>query len=133
MLLAGALVHGVDLEHVGDRSHAGDRFLGEFADAERQRARQFAVKINRAAAHAGDHAGVFRLFARQAHQDDVALGAVRIPQNAENFHVHGFRLGALKHGVSHAAHAGVDLAHRNGFNRFGGLGLDDVEEKAGEQ
>ncbi len=82
-------------------------------------------EINRAAAHAGDHAGVFRLLARQAHQDDVALGAVGVLQNPKNFHFHGLRLGALKHGVGNAMHSGVDLAHRNGFNRLGGLGLND--------
>ena len=66
--------------------------------------------------------------ARQTHQDDVALGAVGVLQNPENFHSHGLRLGALEHGVGHAVHSGMDLADRNGFNRLGGLGLDDDEE-----
>ena len=120
-----AAIHGVDLEHLGDGSHAGDRFLGKFADAEGQRSRQLAVQINRAAAHARDHSGIFRLLARQADQDDVALGAVRILQNSENFHSHGLGLGALEYGVGHAVHPGMDLAHGNGFNRLGGLGLND--------
>ncbi len=132
-----AAIHGVDLQHLSDGRHAGDRFLGEFADAEGQRPRQLAVQINRAAAHARYHPGIFRFLTRQTHQDDVSLGAVRVLQNAENFHPHGLRLGALKHGIGNSVHAGVDFAYRNGFNWLEGLSLgyrrlDDRREEEGD-
>ena len=88
-LLLRSLIQGVDLEHLRDRSDAGDRLLRKLADAEGERARQLAVEIDRAAAHARDHAGVFGLCAAQADQDDVALGTVHVLQHAENFDVHG--------------------------------------------
>ena len=49
----------------------------------------------------------------QAHQDDVTLGAIHVAQNAKDFHVHGFRLDALKHGIGDAAHASVNMVDRN--------------------
>jgi hypothetical protein len=117
-------VHRIDLQHLCDRSYAGNRFFGKFADAESQSPCKFSIQINRAAAHARDHARVFRLRPRQPDQDDVSLGAVRIFQNAENFHPHGFGLGPLKHGVGHATHTGMDVAHRNGFDGFRALGVN---------
>ncbi len=52
--------------------------------------------------------------AAQAHQDDVALRAVRVLQNAQDFDVHGFRLRALKNGVGDAVHSGMDV-HSTGI------------------
>ena len=49
----------------------------------------------------------------QAHQDDVALGAIHVAQNAKHFNVHGFRLDTLKHGIGDAAHASVNMVDRN--------------------
>ena len=59
----------------------------------------------------------------QADQNDVSLGSVHIVQNAQNFHVHRFRLDALENGVGDAAHSGMDLVHRN--RRLRGLGSQD--------
>ncbi len=58
------LVERVDLEHVGDRSDAGDGFFGEFADTEGQGSREFSVEIDRAAAHSGDYSGIFDFLLR---------------------------------------------------------------------
>ena len=58
------LVERVDLEHVGDRSNAGDRFLREFANAECDGARELAIEINRASAHSRNNAGIFDLLSR---------------------------------------------------------------------
>ena len=55
--------------------------------------------------------------ATQTDQNDVALGTVGVLQNAEYFHVHGFGLSALKHGVRHAPHAGMDLARAGMVSR----------------
>ena len=64
--------------------------------------------------------------ARQAHQDDVALGAIGVFQNSQNFHSHGFGLGSLENGVGDAMHAGVNRADRNGVELLGrrNLGLN---------
>ena len=62
----------------------------------------------------GDHARVFDLRPMQPDQDNVALGPVRVVQDAENFHVHGLRLDAFKYRVGNAAHAGMDLIHGDG-------------------
>ena len=117
-----ALVERVDLQHVGDRRDAGDRFLRELADAERQGTRKLSVEVDRAAAHSRDNPRVLSLLAVQANQDDVTLWPVHILQNAENFDVHGFRLGALKHGQSISAHARMNLAHRDRFGFSGRSG-----------
>src|SRR5262249_9674791 len=98
-------------------------FLGKFADAERQCAREFAIEVNRATAHAGNDAGVFRLLAVKPNKDDVALGAVHVLEYAEDLDLHGFRLGALEHAVADAARAGVNLSDwddRGGFGRLRG-------------
>ena len=63
----------IDFQHRSDRSNAGDRFLGELADAECERANELAVNVNRAAAHSGNYTGIFRLFSVETNQDDVAL------------------------------------------------------------
>src|SRR5581483_10350668 len=60
-----------------------------------------------------------RLHGKKAHQDDVALGPVGIPQDAQYFDLHGLRFGALEHGVGDTMHATVNLADRNDFGAFG--------------
>src|SRR5216683_2506446 len=106
-------IERIDLQHVGNRSHAGNRLFGKLANAERQSTRQLAVQIHRTSAHARNHAGVLDLFPMQAHQDDVTLGAIHVAQNAKHFHVHGFRPDALKHGIGDAAHASVNMVDGN--------------------
>ncbi len=59
----------------------------------------------------------------QADQDDISLGSVHVVQNAEDFHVHGFGLYALKHREGIAAHAGMNLIHRDG--RLRSLSVQD--------
>ena len=119
-LLCRTMIQRIDLQHLLDRRHARDRFLGELADAEGQRARQLAVEINRASAHARNHAGIFGLGAVQTDQDNVALGTVHVAHHAQNFHVHGFGFHALEHGERCASHAFVDLVERHDGGRNGG-------------
>ena len=107
------LVQLVDFHHGGRRSDSGDRLLGELADAIRDRPDQLAIDVNRAAAHARDHAGVFDLGAVQTRQNDVGLRAGHVAQHAENFDVHGLRLHAFEDGVGDAVHAGFHLVFRH--------------------
>ena len=106
-----AAVEFVDLHHLRNRGHAGDGILGERADAKGDCAQQLSVNVNRAAAHAGHHAGVFRLFAAQAHQHHVTLGAVLVAQYSQHLNTHGFRLGALKYRIGNALHSGTHFIH----------------------
>jgi hypothetical protein len=48
----------------------------------------------------------------QADEYDVALGPIDVLQDAEHLDLHGLGVGALKNGVRHAAHAGMDLLQR---------------------
>ena len=101
-----------DLEHLLDGSDAGDRILGELADAVAESADQLAVDVDGAAAHAGDDASVLRLFAVQASEDHVLAGADGILQHAKDFDVHGFGRYALEDGVSDAAESAVNFSKR---------------------
>src|SRR6202035_1544350 len=85
-----------------------------------------AVQIDRATAHTRNHAGVFRFFTGQANQDDVPFRTVRVLQNPENFHPHGFGLGSLKYGIGDAVHAGVNLTDRNRLKGFRKLNFRDL-------
>jgi hypothetical protein len=116
-------VERTDLKHLGDWRDAGDRFFRKFADAEGERAREFAIQIYRAAAHSGDDAGIFSFGSTEANQDDITLGTIRILEDAKHLNIHGFRLGALKNGIRDTMHAGMDLLDRDGFDRFGSLRL----------
>ncbi len=111
------MIQRIDLQHLLNRGHAGDRFFRELADAEGKRARQLAVEINRASAHTGNHAGIFRLGTMQPDQDNVALGSVHVAHHAQNFHVHGFRFHTLEHGKRGPFHAFVDLIERHDGRR----------------
>ncbi len=110
-------IERIDLQHLLDRRDTRDRFLRELTDAEGKRARQLAVEIDRAPAHAGNHAGIFGLGAVQTHQDNVALGTVHVVHDAQNFHVHGLGLHTLKHRERGAFHAFVDLIERHDGRR----------------
>ena len=109
------MIERVNFQHFGDRSYAGNRFFRELPNPESQRSGQFAVEVNGTAAHASHYARVFRLGADQSDQDYVALGAVGIAQNAQDFDLHGLGLGALKDGVRGASHAFMNLIERHDF------------------
>ena len=115
-------IERADLEHLGDRSHAGDWFFRELADAEGNGSREFAVQVDGAAAHSSDYAVIDCLGAAEANQDYIAFGAIGILQDTEHLNVHGFGLCALEYGVGDAVHSGVDLLDGDGFNWLGSLG-----------
>ena len=117
-------VHGIDLQHLGDRSHPRNRLFREFTNAKGKRARQFAVEVNWAAAHASHNARVFDFRAVQAHQNHIALGSIDVFHDAQDFNFHGLGLDTLKNCVRETTHARVDLVHRNGFKGFRILSCD---------
>jgi hypothetical protein len=75
--------------HLGDRCNAGDRFLRELSERVRNGADQFTVDIDRAAAHAGNHAGRRERAALESREDQVAVGADDVLEHAEDV---GFEL-----------------------------------------
>ena len=119
-----------DLEHLLDGCDAGDWFLGELANAIRERACQFAVNVDGTAAHAFDDAGVLGLVAVKPSKDEVLARAASAAQNAEDFHLHGFGSRSLKDGPGGAGHAGANLAERKeaGIGRWAETGCGAAEE-----
>ena len=105
------MVEFTDLHHLRNGSHAGDGVFGERADAKGDGAQQLAVNVNRAAAHAGHYSGIFRLFAAQAHQHHVALGAVLVAEHAQHLNAHGLGLGSLKYRIGNALHSGMHFIY----------------------
>jgi hypothetical protein len=99
-------------EHLLDGRDAGDGVLAELADAVGERAEQLVADIDRAAAHAGHHAGVLGLGAVQLGQDHVLAGAARAAQHAQDLNLHGLGLVALKDGPGGGGHAAAHLAER---------------------
>ena len=73
-VVCGALLGTDGFRIVFDRGDAGDGFFGEDAQFQGERAGEFAVEVDGAAAHAGDHAGVFDFWAFELHQDDGLRG-----------------------------------------------------------
>ncbi len=97
---------------------AGDGFFGEDAEFQRQSAREFTVQIDGAAAHSGDHSGVFDLWPLQLHENDGLFGAEKIVQNADDFQIELLDLIARKNRVGVPLHARANLAERKEFVRL---------------
>ncbi len=108
----------VDLEHFFDWSHSRNRFFRKLANAKGERARQFAIEIDRAPAHARHYTGVFRFGAVQTNQNNVAFRTIHVVHHAQNFDVHRFGRHTLEHGERGALHAFMDLIERNDGRRF---------------
>jgi hypothetical protein len=106
------------MQNVFDRRDAADGFLGENAEFQRQRSSQFSIQIDRAAAHAGDDAGVLDFFAFELHQNNGLLRAQKIRHDADDFEVELFDLIAGENCEGVALHAWADLAERQ---NVGGL------------
>ena len=107
-------IEGINFQHIGNGRDPGNRLFGEFSDTEGQCPGQLAIEIDRTSAHSRDYAGVLHFLPVQPHQDDVSLWPVHVVKHAKNFHFHGLRFYPFEHGVSHSAHAGVNLADGDG-------------------
>ena len=103
---------GVD--HLVDRRDAGDRLLGELPERVRHGADQPAVDVDRAAAHAGDDAGVGERPAFEPRQDQVAARADDVAQHAEDVDLELVEAVALEDRAADADHARAELVDGKG-------------------
>ena len=103
----GPVQRGGRAQHVLDGADAGDRFLGK-----RKRhgdgAGEFAIDIDRAAAHSLHDAGLLQRPARESRKDEGFLGA-DIIQDAEDFDLEFVDAVAGEYGASDPVHAGPDV------------------------
>src|SRR5258708_16440199 len=67
-----ALVKFVDLQHLGNRGHAANGFLGKGADLKSQRAHPFSVDIHPAAPLPCNYSGVLRLLPNKEQQSQMS-------------------------------------------------------------
>jgi hypothetical protein len=95
--------------HLAEGRDAGDRLLAEWP-GEGDGAKQLAVDVNRATAHAGDDAGLFEVGAAEAAQDHVAAWT-GVAQDADYLGVERIDFGPFDAGLSLAFHAGADFVH----------------------
>src|SRR5690242_5860410 len=75
------------IQNVLNRSHSGNRFLGEDAKLQRKRSGKLAVQIDRAAAHSSDDARVLNLRPFELDEDDGLLRAKKVVQDPDDFQV----------------------------------------------
>ncbi len=119
---------GRRIQHVLNGGNAGDRLFCEDSQLQRQRAREFAIKIDGAAAHSRDYTSVFDLRPLQLYEDDGLFGPEKIFKNADNLKVELFHLIAGKNCVRVSLHACPYLAEGKNFVRF--LGEGDARPRA---
>ncbi len=93
----------------GDRCHAADCFFREGAELQRQRACELSVEIDRAAAHARDHP-LCCTYRPAAGRESRPASVPERFADAEHDEIDLFDLSPSKDRVSHALHAGLDLA-----------------------
>ena len=102
--------HIFDFEHLGDGSDTGDGFFGKLTDAVRKGAEELIADVDRAAAHAGDNARVFRLGAVELGKDHILPGTACSAQYTKNFNLHRLGLGSGKDGPGGGHLAAMNLA-----------------------
>ncbi len=103
--------------HFANRCNAGNWLFRETAERVRHRADQFAVDVDGAAAHAGDHAGMRERPAFELGENQISPRPDHVLQDADDVRPEFFDMGAIEHRVSDADHAGpdvVDAHHRCG-------------------
>ncbi len=112
----------------------GDGFFGEDAQLQRKGPGKFAVEIDGAAAHSGDHACVLNLGPFQLNQNDGLLRAQEIVQNSDDFQVELFYLIPGKDRVGVTLHSGAHLAERENLAQFlSGRSLRSQAQGEGER
>ena len=98
---------GFDGEHFFDGADAGDGFLGE-GEGEGDCSHEAAIEVDGATAHPLHDAGFFQGAAGEFAEDDVLLGA-EVFQDAEDFYLELFDLGAGEDGAAGGVLAGADF------------------------
>ncbi len=111
--------HHRRVEHFRDRRNARDGLGRELTERIRHRAHQPAIDVNRAAAHAGDDAGLGQRTAFEPGENQAALRTDHVPHHSKHVDLEVLELGAGKHGTADAHHAGPDLVQR----QHGRLGM----------
>ena len=89
-------------------------FLGELAQRVRHGADEPAVDVDRAAAHAGNDAGVGQRAAFEPGQNQIAARADAVAQHADDVDLELVEAIALEDGAADADHAGPDLIDGEG-------------------
>ena len=117
------------LDHLLDRSDAGDRLLGK-GKGPRYGADQLAIDINRAATHSGDHAGLFKRTAGKPRQDQVLLGGNGVLEDAENLDLELINPVAFEDGAAHSLQSRVDLVERKKLHAVLARGAGRGQEQA---
>ncbi len=102
--------------HFGDRRNPGDRFLRKAAERVRHGADQLAVDVDRAAAHAGNHAGMGQWTAFELGENQVAVCADDVFEHADDVDLEFLDVRAVEDGPADADHPRPDVcdAHRGG-------------------
>ncbi len=95
-----------------DWRYARDGIFGEDAELKGERAREFAVQIDGAAAHAGDDASALDFRTFELDQDNGLARPKEIGHHPDDFEIELFNLIAGEDRISVALHAGSNLVER---------------------
>ena len=99
----------------------GNRLLGERAQRVRHGADEPAVDVDRAAAHAGDDAGVGERPAFEPRENQIAVRADDVLEHAENVDLELLDAGALEYRPADRDHAGTDFVDVHASSRRSSL------------
>ena len=120
-------------DHLRDRRDPGNRFLGELAERIRHRADEPAVDVDRAAAHAGDDAGVGQRPALEPREDQIAFRTDDVAEHAKDVDLELVEPVALEDRPADAGHAGLQLVQREepALRRQPGREIEDERDESG--
>ena len=122
-----------DLGEIGGGREAGVAHGLEALDLVTEGAGEFALDVERAAAHAGDGAHVLHAGIGELAEDDGFAGAEGVADDAGYFDVKRFGFGAAEHGPDLAVLAGAEVVEGNrGEGRRRGLGVEEVARETRE-
>ena len=110
--LAARSRQGRRVDHLVERGDAGDRLLRELAERVRDGADDAAVDVHRAAAHAGDDAGVGERTALEPRENQVAPRTDDVAEHAEDVDLELVEPVALEDGAPRGHHAGPEVIDR---------------------
>jgi hypothetical protein len=97
-------------DHLPNRLYAGDGLFGE-GKPKRDRSQQFAIDVNRAAAHALHNAGLFEGTTGELGEDDGLLWS-EVFEDTEDLDLELFDLISTENGAADTALTGTDIFER---------------------
>ena len=99
------IIHGPQLQHIGNRRHHTDTTAGLWK-AIGHSAKKLSINVYRTAAHTlGNAFGFIDQRARYLYQHQIAPGGPLLLHDAKDFHVKGFDVCAMHHGLRVSVHA----------------------------